>query len=300
VFPSFDAAGWAPTKKHLHLVAQMLGKLRLALAPAQPNWTFAALALDARGFTTGPMPWNGGAVQASVDVFTSEIVIELSDGRSARIDLRPARTIADVFAAFTRALEALGVTVHISPVPQELADLTPFDQDDRPTSYDPVAVQRWFSIAMTTAGIFERWRSHFFGRSGIYLWWGAFDVSMMLFTGKHVPPPTDRGYLLQYDLDAEMLNVGFYPGDESNARAMFYGYVYPEPPNCERTDLGHGDVFWSTQLREWILPYEAVRLAPDPAASLTRFLDGVYDVCATGAGWDRNALSYIAPPRVRA
>ncbi len=61
-FPPYDFADWGATKKHLHLVAQMLGKLRLALAPPRPNWTFAALELDARGITTGPIPWRDGSV----------------------------------------------------------------------------------------------------------------------------------------------------------------------------------------------------------------------------------------------
>ena len=37
VWPDVDVAAWAETKKSLHLYVQMLGKLRVALSPAQPN-----------------------------------------------------------------------------------------------------------------------------------------------------------------------------------------------------------------------------------------------------------------------
>ena len=82
IWSDLSVAAWAPTKKSLHLYMQMLGKLRVALSPAQPNWMFTALLMTARGITTGPMPWRERMVQASLDVFTSELSIEMSDGRS--------------------------------------------------------------------------------------------------------------------------------------------------------------------------------------------------------------------------
>jgi hypothetical protein len=157
-------------------------------------------------------------------------------------------------------------------------------------------VRRWFDAATSTATVFEEWRSHFFGRSGIQLWWGAFDVALVLFNGKHVAAPLDRGYLLKYDLDAELMNVGLYCGDE-NTKPFFYGYIYPQPPDAPRTILKPAGSSWSTDASEWILPYDVVRSADDPRASLRTFLDSIYDVCITNAGWDRAALSYEAPKR---
>jgi hypothetical protein len=49
-----------------------------------------------------------------------------------------------------------------------------------------------------------------------------------------------------------------------------------------------------------VLPYEAVRHAPDPAGTLSAFLDAIYARCVDAAGWDRDALSYAAPRRRRA
>ncbi len=296
VWPELDPAAWAATKKSLHLYTQMLGKLRVALSPTQPNWMFTALLLTAHGITTGPMPCHGRSLEGSLDVFASELRLDLSDGRCRRISLVPARTIADVYTDLLAGLKALDVDVTLSPIPQEVADVTPLDTDRRPASYDPVAVERWFRIVTATAGVFDTWRAHFFGRSGIQLWWGALDVALLLFSGKHVDAPTDRGYLLKYDLDAEMLNVGFWPGDEANP-PIFYGYIYPQPENAPQLPIAPATVAWSDALKEWVLPYDAVRTAADPAAEIGAFLDAIYALCVSNAGWDRSQLSYVAPKR---
>ncbi len=220
-WPDVHVAHWAPTKKSLHLYLQMLGKMRLALSPAQPNWMYTALLLNARGITTGTIPWEGSAVEASLDVFSSEVVLERSNGESRRIALLPVRTVANVYAELQVALEALEVECMITPTPQEVPDTTPLDTDHRPAEYDPKAVERWFQAATLATSIFDAWRAHFFGRTGIQVWWGALDVALLLFNGKHVVPPTDRGYIMKYDLDAELMNVGLYYGDESTA-PFFY------------------------------------------------------------------------------
>ena len=41
---------------------------------------------------------------------------------------------------------------------------------------------------------------------------------------------------------------------------------------------------------EFILPYEAMRQAPDPDAALLQFLQTTYEAAANSAHWDRAAL----------
>lgn len=298
IWPAWDAGAWTPTKKSFHLYVQMLGKLRVALSPPQPNWMFTALALSARGLTTGPMPWLGASVQASLDVFSSELIIERSNAATRRIALVPVRTVAEIYAELQAALKALDVVCTVSPIPQELPDTTPFDEDHRPAVYEAPAVQRWFQAATAAASFFDGWRAHFFGRTGIQVWWGALDVSLMLFNGKHATPPTDRGYLMKYDLDAELMNVGLFFGDEQTA-PLFYAYIFPQPSGAERLPIAPASASWSDTMKEWVLPYEAVRSATEPAAELRAFLDAIYLQCSAAGGWDREALSYAAPKSPR-
>jgi hypothetical protein len=291
-----DVSQWAPTKQSLHLCAQMLGKIRLALSPPQPNWMFTPLYFVPRGLTTGFIPCDDASIEGVLDIFDSTISIFKSDGRSRGVPFLPARSVAEVYAELSAALAELDVDCFISPLPQEVPDTTPLPEDRRLREYDRAAALRWLETQTAIDGVFERWRSRFFGRSGIQLWWGAFDLAMILFNGKHVKPPADRGYLLRYDLDAELMNVGLYLGDERNA-PFFYGYIYPEPKGADAISMQPGGSAWSAQLHEWVLPYDLVRRSANPADTLTAFIDSVYRQCFDAAGWDRNAFTYEPPPR---
>ncbi|MBV8148285.1 MAG: hypothetical protein JO092_04275 [Candidatus Eremiobacteraeota bacterium] len=295
-WPDVNVAAWSGTKRSLHMYAQMLGKIRLALSPTQPNWMFTALYLSARGVTTGFIPWELSSLEARVDVFESRITVARSNGSRKHVALLPVRPVAEVYADVSEALRGLGIECHISPIPQEVPDTTPFDEDRRPSEYDPAAVSRCFRAFTATAAVFERWRAHFFGRSSIAVWWGGFDVALLLFSGKRVTPPTDRGYLVKYDLDAELMSVGLFLGDEQTA-PFFYGYIFPEPPGAEQLAIRPPQATWSTQLREWTLPYEAVRSSNDPKAMVATFVDSIYAQCFAVASWNRDALKYDGPKR---
>ena len=57
--------------------------------------------------------------------------------------------------------------------------------------------------------------------------------------------------------------------------------------------------FYSRDLREFVLPYDAVRAAPDPDELLMAFLEDTYRAAADLAGWDRAALKRPAITRGR-
>ena len=48
--------------------------------------------------------------------------------------------------------------------------------------------------------------------------------------------------------------------------------------------------FFDESLGEFILPYDAVRTAADPDATLLEFLQSTYEAAADAAKWDREAL----------
>lgn len=273
----------------------MLGKVRLALAPHQPNFLFTALYMTPRGFTTGAIPVGLRLIEVRLDVFEPQISVSTSEGGRREISFSQLPSIAATYESLKDALKAVDVDVTLSPKPQEISDHTPLDSDERRPLWVHDDARAWLDVMSATQSVFDRWRAHFFGRTGIQLWWGALDLALLLFSGKHVPPPLDRGYLFKYDLDAEMMNAGFYPGDEAN-EPFYYGYIYPEPERCSEISIAAEGVRWSDQLREWILPYDLVRRSPDPETLLRSFLDGIYNVCGDAARWERGAYAYVPPP----
>lgn len=294
-WPALQYATWAPTKRTLHLIAQMLGKVRLALAPYQPNFFFTALYVTPRGFTTTAIPAGLRLIELRLDVFEPKIELTSNDGGRREIAFATLPSIAAAYEVLLAALRELGVDVAISPIPQEIPDQTPLDRDHRPASWDAGSARAWLTAMCSSQAVFDRWREHFFGRSGVQLWWGALDLSLLLFTGKHVAPPTDRGYLFKYDLDAEMMSAGLYPGHEGQ-EAFFYAYIYPEPDRCNEIAVDAEGARWSEQFREWILPYETVRKSSDPEKLLRTFLSAIYNVCGNAARWDKREYTYVHPP----
>jgi hypothetical protein len=82
--------------------------------------------------------------------------------------------------------------------------------------------------------------------------------------------------------------------------AMYYAYAYPEPDGCSAAPIEPLDAAYHPQLREWFLPYEAVRQSAEPEARLLAFLQSTYDAAATLGNWDRAALETPASDTSRA
>jgi hypothetical protein len=295
-WPALPYEEWAPTKKTLQMCAQMLGKTRLALAPPQPEWLNACLYLDSRGFATGPMPTGSRVLTARIDIFDADIHLDLSDGRGERIPVAEGRCVADIWADYSDALRSLGVDARIWEKPQELADTAPFSENRHDCVLVPEHAQRFHRVLTSANAVFEEFRSRFFGRSGVQFWWGSFDHTVLLFNGKHATAPDDRGYIMRYDLDAEHMNAGFWPGDDNAPAPGFYAYLVPQPPGCDAAPIGPRFAGWVESMGEWVMPYDSVRTCDDPAAALREFLDSVYAFAVAQAGWDGAGETYVKPP----
>ena len=60
--------------------------------------------------------------------------------------------------------------------------------------------------------------------------------------------------------------------------------------------VGPAGARWDDGLAEFILPYEVVRRADDPDATLLEFLQSTYEAAATAARWDRAELDRSDDP----
>src|SRR5579864_5519828 len=126
---------WRETRDTLHMYTQVLGKLRLALSPFEPEWANVPLYLSARGLTTSAMPAGLGAVDAELDLVDHVLVLRTTDGAVERRPLGGA--VADYYRDVVDALARLHVDVDLSPVPSEVPDPIPFPEDRTHATYDP-------------------------------------------------------------------------------------------------------------------------------------------------------------------
>jgi hypothetical protein len=124
-WPALPYAEWQETRDTLHMYTQVVGKLRLALAPFEPQWAQVPLYLTARGLTTSPMPLGRRTLEVDFDLIDHRLYLATSDGGVRRMTLEP-RTVADFYREFLQALEELGARVEFTGTPSEVSEPIPF------------------------------------------------------------------------------------------------------------------------------------------------------------------------------
>lgn len=135
-WPSLPLEAWQDTYTTVHRWMQVIGKIRLGLTPDINHWWHSTLYLTSRGLTTSPIPYGTRLFQMDVDWLDHHMRITTADGESRSIVLK-ARSVADFYHETMESLRSLGLAVSIWTTPVEVADRTPFEQDEQHAAYDP-------------------------------------------------------------------------------------------------------------------------------------------------------------------
>jgi hypothetical protein len=287
-WPTLSYEAWSETCDTLHAHTQVLGKLAVALAPAEPQLQHAALRLTARGWETAPLPApdRSGALVVGLDLHRHEAVVEHTDGRVARVGLTPDRPVGAVTRDVLEAVRRLGGAVEIDPTPQEVSWTVGLDEDDEHARYDPGQVETYFGAATQAALVLAAYRAPYRGRSTpVNAWWGSFDLAVSLFSGLPADPPSDD-FIMRNAMDSQEVAVGWWPGDTRYGKAAFYAYAHPAPPEFAGATLSPGAAHWDGTLGEYILDWEDVRSTPDPHAAALEFARSAFRHSCAVCGWD--------------
>jgi hypothetical protein len=289
-WPSLASPTWPDTYATLHMWTQMVGKVRLALAPRVNHWWSVAFYLTARGLTTSPIPYGNGAFEIAFDFIEHTLVISRTDGRLKAITLVP-RSVADFYGEFTRALDDLQIRVPVWPMPSEVPAAIRFDEDRVHASYDADAAHRWWRALLQTDLVLHEFRARFIGKcSPVHFWWGAFDLAVTRFSGRRAPERPGADAITREGYSHEVISAGFWPGSGAMPEAAFYAYAAPEPTGFEAARIEPAVAFYSPELKNFLLKYEDVRRAESPRAMLLDFLQSTYVAAAELAGWNRAEL----------
>ena len=302
-WPALPYESWQPTRDTLHCHTQVLGKLAVALARPEPQLQHTALRLTARGWETLPLPAldGSGALVVTVDLHTYETVVEHSDGRTRRIALTPDRAVGVVTREVLAAVGELVGSVTINPTPQETTWSTPLDEDTEHATFDTAQVDAYFEAATQAALVLAEIRAPYRGRSTpVNAWWGAFDISVGLFSGRPAEPTSDD-FIMRNSGDAEQVAVGWWPGDGRYPRAAFFAYAYPAPDGVSDATLSPAAAHWDATLGEFILDWDDVREAPDPYGAALEFARSAVRHGCEVCGWDPKlaASTEGIPPPLR-
>ena len=294
-WPDLPYAAWQETCATLHLWTQVVGKVRLAQTPWLNHSWHVPLYVTARGLTTSPIPHGQRSFEITFDFHEHVLEIMTSDGARRGIALQP-QTVADFYGKVMSGLTDLGLPVRIDELPCEIPGAVRFRQDQVHAAYDAEYAQRFWRVLLQADRVLKQFRTGFIGKcSPVHFFWGSFDLAVTRFSGRQAPPhpggvPGLADAVVREAYSHEVSSAGFWPGGGGSDHAAFYSYAYPAPDGFKSRPVVPEAAFFSESLGEFLLPYDAVRTAPDPDAALLAFLQSTYEAAAEDAKWDRDTL----------
>jgi Family of unknown function (DUF5996) len=296
IWPSLPLEAWIDTSHTLHLWTQIVGKIRMVQSPPLNHSWHVTLYVTPRGLTTSPIPYGARTFEIDFDFIAHRLLIRASDGGTADFALEP-QTVAAFYRRLMDEMAKLDLHVDICKKPNEVPDPIRFDQDETHRAYDREYANRFWRILVQTDRVLKAFRSRFIGKcSPVHLFWGALDLAVTRFSGRRAPQhpggvPNLPDAVTREAYSHEVSSCGFWPGGGAVAYPAFYSYAYPEPAGFSTASVGPAPAaFYSTELREFILPYDVVRQSESPDQTLLEFAQTTYEAAANLANWDRRTL----------
>ncbi|MDP9004620.1 MAG: DUF5996 family protein [Verrucomicrobiota bacterium] len=300
VWPSLVFSEWKETCATLHMWTQIVGKVRLALSPWTNHSWHVTLYLTARGLTTSPIPFGSRVFQIDFDFVDHVLRIQTGEGGGKTLPLAP-KSVAKFYREVMDALRALDLPAEINTTPNEVDPAIPFAQNEKNSAYDPEYAKRFWRVLLQSDRVFKEFRAGFCGKcSPVHFFWGSFDLAVTRFSGRRAPQhpggvPHLPDAVTREAYSHEVSSLGFWPGNGMMPEPIFYSYAYPQPEGFSEAKVLPAAASFNAQLKEFVLPYEAVRQSASPDQALLDFARSTYDAASTLAKWDRDALVEIKP-----
>ncbi|WP_216388176.1 DUF5996 family protein [Arcanobacterium phocae] len=292
-WPELRIDDWEDTRDTLHMWTQIIGKIRMQYAPLVNHWWQVTLYVSPVGLTTSSIPFHGDVFDIEFDFISHEIRFRRSNGLQAKFVLEP-MTVADFYTKVQQSMADIDVPMDISVIPNEVDPAIPFPEDTVHKSYDKDAVHRfWLQLSKVHIAL-DSFRAGFLGKvSPVHFFWGSFDMACTRFVDEPAPQhpggvPNCADWVMVEGYSHHLTSAGFWPGGEGEG--MFYSYAYPAPDGYARQKIEPAEAYYSEDLHEYVLPYEAVRKSDNPDEMVRQFLESTYALAADLDGWDREKL----------
>ena len=151
----------------------------------------------------------------------------------------------------------------------------------------------------------KEFRARFIGKcSPVHVFWGALDIAVTRFSGRTAPQhpggvPHLPDFVAREAYSHEVSSCGFWPGRRSRPlRRVLCLCVSGAAADFRQASVKPAAAFYSTDLHEFVLPYDAVREAESPDQTLLEFFQSTYEAAADLSRWDRTALERSEDPKL--
>ena len=264
-WPSLPLDAWRDTCATLHLWTQIVGKIRLALAPPINHWWHVPLYVTApRAHDLADPLWRAH-LPDRFRLHRPSPGDRRSDGRRDASRCVP-RSVAD-FHAETHgpAARASGSTCGIWTTPVEIADPIPFEQDRIHAAYDPDAATASGTCWCRPTKCSPNSAAGFSARRARCISSGAASISR---SPAFPAAPRRRRRAPEHgrsESPAKPIRTRSAAAASGRAAAWdgptFYCYAYPPPAGFADAAFTAPGAYYCRELGEFILPYDAVRQA---------------------------------------
>ncbi len=296
MLPELPLDQWEKTKMTLHLILQIMGKVRLKMTPRKNHWWYITEYVSSKGFITSSIPCHNGfdTFDIVLNVHKKQLEIETSFGEIKVIKLYDGLTIADFYKKFIDSLTALNINPKIVDRPFDLGIDKPFSEIMEFHHFDFEFIRRFWKTMIWVTGVFKEFSGRFYGKTcPVQIYWHHMDLAVTRFSGREGPPMDPSARLSDKDAYShEVISFGFWAGDPNVREPAFYSYTYPSPEDLDKTELLPKEATWNDNNGSPMAfyRYDDLLKETDPRKTLLDFLESSYQAGAKLAGWDVDKL----------
>ncbi|MCL2492153.1 MAG: DUF5996 family protein [Coriobacteriia bacterium] len=281
---------WRETADTLHMIAQMMGKVKLEKMSPQPEWNHSLLYITARGFSTGLVPDRPDSFEILLDLIDGRVIVNSTSGKKVSFELREGGSVADYYADLMAALDYIGHPVKINEVPQEYYSSTPFSKQTHHVYFNSLDALNHFKVCTLARNALLQFSAPFRGKKILpSLFWGSFDLSTVLFSGVEKAFP-GKSIIEQSAFDEQFVEFGFWAGDPTSDEPSFYAMAYPFMQGKLNMDAFKvKTATYSPEKAECFLMLKDVLATDDPHETIVEFCQDAFAAITDKEEWKRMA-----------
>jgi Family of unknown function (DUF5996) len=296
IWPELPLENWIETYDMLHLLSQIIGKIKLQFVPYKNHWWNIALYPTVTGLSTGIIPYKEKCFEIDFDFHSHKIIFRFNDDQSEFLELQDG-SIKSYYSKIKEKLLNLDCMINIWPFPVEMEYHAPFYNDEKHRIYSRESVEKFHQIVLQVSKKMEVFRSEFTGKaSPVHFFWGSFDLAVTLFSGRpaplHAGAPNVAKEVMVKAYNAELVSFGFWPG-KGLGEPAFYSYTYPEPQGYNSYKVEPDSASYNKEIGEYILPYQTIQKLNDPGKAILDFFKSSYSAAGKFGNWDRSLSNYL-------
>lgn len=287
-------------KLTLHLLFQILGKIRMYFNPRKNHWWYTTLYVNEKGFTTGTIPINNGSdcFSINLNILQNKVEITKNNGDFKSLELHKGLAVATFYNNLINLLEDLDIHVTINAKPYDLNINKSFSEITDIHHYDRKYSHAFWGAFVWVDAVFKEFSGRFYGKTcPVHLYWHSMDLVVTRFSGKKAPSmPTEARISDKDAYSHECISFGFWAGDENVQEPAFYSYTFPAPKDLEKKSIKPTQASWvmNNNSPMAVLTYANLAKEDNPRKVLLEFLESTYQAGAQLAGWDIKELT--VPP----